>query len=171
MTSPLLGRQSFYLLVGPIWKLKKKKKGIFLARGMSNDSSLGRAVHWPALSAQEVTSAGISRGNTAQRPGWANMNDRRERHQPSLLWEETHTGLCKFSTCGNGSLNSTLVTFHRRQEQLHIVFQAKACSTWDGFQVKHGVRRNWSLANFLDLQLQLHYCAYISHDRVLYHGT
>ena len=44
----------------------------FLDRGMSNDSSLGRAVHWAALSAGEVTSVGLSRGNIALGHGLAN---------------------------------------------------------------------------------------------------
>lgn len=106
---------------------------------MSNDSSLSRAVHWPALSAQEVTSAGISRGNTTQRPGWANKSDWREGDQPSFLGNWTQTGLCKVSMHGNGWLNRMLVTFCRGQEQLCMVFQAKACSRQDGFQAKHGL--------------------------------
>lgn len=49
-----------------------------------------------------------------------------------------------------------------------MAFQAKACSMQGGFQAKHAVRENWSLVNFPDLQLQLRYCAYISHDMALY---
>lgn len=64
-------------------------------------------------------------------------------------WERgKKTGLCKVSVHGNGWLNSMLVTFHRRQEKLHMVFQAKACSTQDGFQAKCSVREKWSLTNF-----------------------
>lgn len=83
-------------------------------------------------------------------------------------WERVHTGLWKVSVHGNGWLNTTLPA-STMERSMHMISQAKPFSVQVGFQVKHGAKENWFLTNFPNFHVQLHYCVYISYDRLLYH--